>query len=177
MKAITRDGGPTRARSASLRACVTVALTVATLATSLQLGYGAAAAQTAPSSSLPPSPPGSFPPVDGTAAKSGKQPPSVNVPTPDPAVAGRPPALPQVKAGQELVDRRTVNSKTFVGGQPGQLRTEFYDEPVHFKDAQGRWADIDDTLVASTDGRRHSTANAFDLSMAATSTDGAGVRP
>lgn len=176
MKTITGTAGPTRTRSVPPRVWVTVALTLTMLATSLQLGNGAAAAQTAPSSASPPSSPGSFPPVDSAAGKNGKKPPSVTIPSPDPAVVGRPPALPQVKAGQELVDRRTANSKTFAGDQPGQLRTEFHDGPVHFQDAQGRWADIDDTLVVSKDGRRHNKSNAFDLSVAATSTDGAVAR-
>ncbi|MGH9279164.1 MAG: DNRLRE domain-containing protein [Acidimicrobiales bacterium] len=84
--------------------------------------------------------------------------------------------MAQAKPGEELVDRRTANSRTFVGDEPGQLRTELYDAPVHFKDAQGRWADIDESLVAGTDGRRHAAANAFDLSVAASSTDAALAR-
>lgn len=158
------------------RAGVTMALVVATLAAS-QVGVTPSLAQTAPSSSTSPSKtPASFPAVDATAAKTDKEPPSSDVPTPDRAVAGQPPALPQAKPGEELLDRRTANSKTFIGDQPGQLRTELYDGPVHFKDAQGRWADIDETLVVAKDGRRHAAANAFDLSVASSSTDTAVAR-
>ncbi|MGH9222546.1 MAG: DNRLRE domain-containing protein [Acidimicrobiales bacterium] len=151
---------------------IMMAVAVMVLLGSPQLGIAASSAQTA----TPPKSPSSFPSVDPTAAKGGKQPPSTEVATPDRAVAGQPPALPQVKPGEELVDRRTANSKTFVGDQPGQLRTALYDGPVHFKDAQGRWADIDESLVAARDGRRHAAANAFDLSVASSSTDVAVAR-
>ncbi|MGH9224174.1 MAG: GDSL-type esterase/lipase family protein [Acidimicrobiales bacterium] len=163
-------GGQHRPSRNSRRSWVMMVLVVATIAGSLELGLRPSSAQT------PPSSPASFPSVDATAANAGKEPPSSDVPTPDEAVAGQPPVLAQAKPGEELVDRRTASSKTFAGDQPGQLRTELYDGPVHFKDAQGRWADIDETLVAAKDGRRHAAANAFDLSLASSSTDAAVAR-
>ncbi len=139
----------------------------------LQLGTGAAAAQTAPSS--PASTPSSFPPVD-PKGPSGKAPPEVEVPNPDVAAVGKPSVPPATKPGEELLDRRTVKSKTFATDKPGELRTEFYDAPVNFKDPQGRWFAIDDTLGASKDGRRGNAANVFDLSVADSSTDKAVAR-
>ncbi|MDQ4070904.1 MAG: hypothetical protein M3203_15755, partial [Actinomycetota bacterium] len=78
--------------------------------------------------------------------------------------------------GEELVERRTATSKTFAGERPGELRSELYAGPVHYRDAQGRWLPIDTTLGASTNGRRHSKANTFDLSLADSGVDAAVAR-
>jgi hypothetical protein len=175
MKTITTPGSSTqRKRSLSVRLGVTVALTLATLTGSLPLLNGLAAAQTPSLSASPPTSPASFP--DPTEAKSRNQPPSAKVPSPDPAVVGQPPSVPRGKPGDELVERRTASSKTFVADELGQLRTTLYEAPVHFKDAQGRWIDIDDTLGASKDGRRSNGPNVFDLSIADKSTDKALAR-
>ena len=170
---IGRLAGRARKHSVSHRACVTVAMALAVMASPLQLGNGAAAAQTAPSG--PASTPSSFPPVDPSAPTS-KPPPEVEVPIPDVASVGKPSVPPAPKPGEELLDRRTVNSKTFTTDKPGELRTELYEAPVHFKDPQGRWTAIDDTLGTSKDGRRRNTANVFDLSLADSSTDKAVAR-
>jgi endonuclease/exonuclease/phosphatase family metal-dependent hydrolase len=148
-------------------------MAVAVMAGPLQLGNGAAAAQTSPSS--PASAPSSFPPVDPKAS-TGKAPPEVEVPIPDVAAVGKPPMPSAAKAGEELLERRTAASKTFVGDEPGQLRTTVFQAPVHFKDPQGRWVDIDDALGAPKDGRRRNGANAFGLSIAEKSTDKALAR-
>lgn len=85
-------------------------------------------------------------------------------PAADPARAlPAPPVIPRPKPGEELLDRRTVNSKTLATDKPGELRTELYEALVHFKDRHGRWTAIDDTLGTSKDGRRRNTANVFDL--------------
>ena len=73
--------------------------------------------------------------------------------------------------GQELVDRRTATSKTFVGERPGELRTELYASPLHYRDSRGRWADIDADLGSSKDGRRRSGANSFGLAIADSAAD------
>ena len=50
----------------------------------------------------------------------------------------------------EAVERRTERSRTFLNDD-GTFETEFYDIPVHFQPAQGRWQPIDNTLVAAAD--------------------------
>ncbi|MDP9421078.1 MAG: DNRLRE domain-containing protein [Actinomycetota bacterium] len=47
---------------------------------------------------------------------------------------------------QELVERRTEDSRTFVG-QDGKFETVFYGGPIHYRDARGQWQPIDNTLV------------------------------
>ncbi|MGI8984753.1 MAG: RHS repeat domain-containing protein [Acidimicrobiales bacterium] len=96
---------------------------------------------------------------------------------PDPATFGKPPVIQSSqRPGEELLERRTATSKTFVGDEPGQLHAQLFDAAVHFKNAQGRWVDIDDTLAASKDGRRTNAANVFGLSVADSSTDKALAR-
>ncbi len=51
------------------------------------------------------------------------------------------------KAG-EVVERRTERSKTVVT-EDGRNETQFYDVPVHFKDAKGKWQKIDTKVVPS----------------------------
>lgn len=48
---------------------------------------------------------------------------------------------------QEVVGKRTRTSKTFTTDKPGKLRTKVFSQPVHHRDPQGRWVDIDTTLV------------------------------
>jgi hypothetical protein len=73
----------------------------------------------------------------------------------------------------EVPERRTANSKTFATDRAGVFVTETANEPVHFQDAKGRWQDIDTDLVAGSNGRTRNKANAFSVSLAADSTDGA----
>jgi hypothetical protein len=152
------------------------------VASSAPLG-ATAQAQTAPpppvaAPTIPPA--ASLPPVDAT--------PPADRPVPDVAAPaleaakekagppGPPAAVATGRSGEELLDRRTAASKTFVGEEPGQLRTTVFQAPVHFKDPQGRWVDIDDGLAAPRDGRRRNGANAFGLSIAENSTDKALAR-
>lgn len=52
--------------------------------------------------------------------------------------------------GEEIPERRTEQSKTVVG-ENGLLETQFFNEPVNFKDAEGVWQKIDNTLVPSSE--------------------------
>ncbi|MGI8808327.1 MAG: hypothetical protein ACR2KK_10875, partial [Acidimicrobiales bacterium] len=149
---------------ARLRSVVVVALLAMTAGGMAPLRP--ALAQAAPPAG-PSAPTLPTPGLTGDAALAGNPVPDVPAPVVDPARAlPSPPAVPRPKAGEELVDRRTATSKTFVGDEPGQVRTALYEAPVHFKNAQGRWVDIDTTLGTSKDGRRSSGANVFDLSIA-----------
>ena len=154
---------------------VTSLMAVVLVAASLSSGraVGQTTSTTGPSASQPlPFP---LPAVD-PAAGGTVQPPTLPIVTPSVGALGQPPASLAAKPGAELVERRTATSKTFVGDEPGQLRTELYDAPVHFKDPQGRWTEIDDLLGASTDGRRRNGANAFGLSIADSAADKALAR-
>ncbi len=52
--------------------------------------------------------------------------------------------------GSELVELRTRDSRTFVGPN-GTFRTVISASSANYRDAQGAWQPIDDSLVASTD--------------------------
>src|SRR3954468_19762353 len=61
---------------------------------------------------------------------------------------------------QELVGLRTATSETF-RNPDGTLTASLYSEPVHYWTG-GRWADIDDTLVADSGAyARVNAANRF----------------
>src|SRR5829696_5852154 len=51
----------------------------------------------------------------------------------------------------ELADRRTRTSKT-VRAASGKLTTSVYPQPIHYRDAGGRWQPIDTRLSASRAG-------------------------
>ncbi len=53
--------------------------------------------------------------------------------------------------GAEIASLRTASSKTFVGPH-GTLQAHIYPVAVNYKDANGDWQPIDDTLVPGTDG-------------------------
>ncbi len=158
------------------RAAAAFALTIALVVMILPMAPTAASAQpagttaandpatTSPTPPAPP-PPDSTPPSDHPI-------PSVAAAGGDPAtVLPAPPSTPAGTPGQEIVERRTATSKTFVGDHSGEFRTEVYTAPIHYRDAQGRWADIKAGLGASKDGRRHNGADSFDLSVADSATD------
>ncbi len=52
----------------------------------------------------------------------------------------------------EVVEDRTVDSKTFQTSTPGVYRTEFYTAPVHLEDEKGGWVDVSPDLVAEGGG-------------------------
>lgn len=83
------------------------------------------------------------------------------------ALAARPPDPP---AGTELVERRTAATKTFATAERGTFRTSTFSGPVHYRDAAGRWAEIDASLSRSPDSRYRPAAGLADSSIAASST-------
>lgn len=175
---------PVRTKQGGERAWV-VAMLVAVLVSSLQLGIGPARAQTtAPS---PPVPPSSFPSAAPTTTSPSPAPPRPSSFPPvarslgdaPPAVDAHPPGLsmigpvPVAAPGEELTDRRTSTSKTFVGDAPGEFRTEIYAQPINYKDERGHWTRIDPSLGAATNGRRVSKANATTVDLAEQADDDA----
>ncbi len=65
-------------------------------------------------------------------------------------VGGPPPE--HVERGTDVEDRsrRTRDSRTFVTPE-GLHRTEIYSGSIHYRDGQGQWQEIDNTLVASSE--------------------------
>lgn len=135
----------------------------------------AASAQTAsPSATSPPTPPAAGRPAPDTTPPADHPMPSVPAPDADPAkILPTAPTVAAAPAGQEVVSLRTATSKTFVGDHPGELRTEVYTAPVHYKDAKGNWVDINTDLTPSKNGRRSQVANGLDVSLADSATDAA----
>lgn len=160
-----------RARLWSVVVVVLLALTIAGLSP-LRPAFAQSAPPPGPSTPTLPAPD-----PTGEAALAGVPVPDAPAPVIDPAsVLPPPPAVSRPKPGEELLDRRTATSKTFIADELGQLRTTLYEAPVHFKDAQGRWVGIDDSLGASKDGRRSNGPNVFGLSIADKSTNKALAR-
>lgn len=61
---------------------------------------------------------------------------------------------PALAPGEEIVERRTENAKTFATSKPGHFVTNVYSSPVHFRDERSQsWREIDTTLDIGTDGR------------------------
>ncbi|MEX0790253.1 MAG: DNRLRE domain-containing protein [Actinomycetota bacterium] len=83
---------------------------------------------------------------------------------------GSPPKVKRWVPNQELVEKRTATSKTFMGEKPGQLETRLYSDAVHFKDG-AKWTEIDSGLSGRTGGRRTSKANSFELQFADRASD------
>ncbi|WP_433364291.1 DNRLRE domain-containing protein [Actinoplanes sp. CA-142083] len=111
----------------------------------------------------PPPAPGSVlrpPPAKGRAVPPGAAAPSAVLPAADkpvPAVA-----TPPARRVRELTDRRTATTKFFVLAD-GRVQAEVGREPVHYRDAKGKWQDIDTRAVAGkTAGYPYaSTRNSF----------------
>ena len=88
-------------------------------------------------------------------------------PLPGPT-ATAPPANTRAPApGEELVERRTETSKTFATEKPGKFLTRVASEPIHFRSADGRWSDIDTTLVPKGPDRLAPRATPANLELAA----------
>jgi len=62
--------------------------------------------------------------------------------------------------GQELAARRTANSRTFADDH-GLVRTRIYAQPVNFRNGQGHWQSIDNTLVTDGTGGARNRANSY----------------
>lgn len=111
------------------------------------------------------------PPMVQEAQANAAPPSSASPPSLDATQLVTPPDLGPPKQAAELVDRRTATTKTFATDRPGAFVTESSAAPVHFRDPQGRWQDIDTTLAPAKDGRLHTKATGFDLSVASDATD------
>ena len=62
---------------------------------------------------------------------------------------------------QELVEKRTENSKTF-SNDDGTLTTEISQKPIHYKDTHNNWEEIDNVLVENKSEKVfENKANAF----------------
>ena len=82
-----------------------------------------------------------------------------------PADAGQP--MPPASRVRELADRRTANG-TFFQLSDGRVQAEISTSPVHYRDGQGRWQDVDTRVADSaTPGfpkarsRQYSRSSAF----------------
>lgn len=98
----------------------------------------------------------------------GVQPAAAATPAPVGGLIGQP------MVGEEVVDLRAEDSKTFVGHVPGQFVTKVAAGPLHFKDRVGKWADIDTDL--GVQGRRKTKATAVPVEVATDATDPSLVR-
>ncbi|MGZ4134931.1 MAG: hypothetical protein ACXVPC_07195, partial [Tumebacillaceae bacterium] len=65
---------------------------------------------------------------------------------------------------QEIVEARTENSKRFLNPD-GTYTEKIYNAPVHYKDASGKWANIDSTLETDSNGKSHNKANRFSIDL------------
>ncbi len=116
--------------------------------------------------------PGSFPDRQGQTTPPELLPNDQPATKPNPeAFSGKRDLAPAQPAGQELVELRTSTSKTFVGDNPGERRTEVYGAPVHYQNPQGHWIDLDTDLAPSKNGRRHQVSNGLDVSLADSGND------
>ncbi|HEU4347706.1 MAG TPA: DNRLRE domain-containing protein, partial [Actinoplanes sp.] len=73
--------------------------------------------------------------------------PARTVPARLPEGAGE--SMPRAGRVRELTDRRTANGKVFELSD-GRVQAEVSTEPVHYRDGQGRWQEVD-TRVAGSD--------------------------
>ena len=102
----------------------------------------------------------------GAASPTGATPAAAPVPT----EAAPKPSPEPTGEGRELVDRRTETSSTFTTGTPGVFHTVTYTRPVHVRQADGTWADIDQTLLPAG-GRFHTAGTADGVTVGGTSAD------
>lgn len=54
--------------------------------------------------------------------------------------------------GEEVVERRTEDSRTVVA-EDGSFETTFYQGAIHYRDGEGAWQGIDNTLVPANPGK------------------------
>ncbi|HEX8085061.1 MAG TPA: DNRLRE domain-containing protein [Solirubrobacteraceae bacterium] len=79
------------------------------------------------------------------------------------AAAARATLKRELRVGHEVVRLRTRTSKTFVG-RDGEKVARLYTSPVHYRDAAGRWRDID-TRLQELHGRLLNRRNSFSTSL------------
>jgi len=80
-----------------------------------------------------------------------------------------PPAAPDYAPAEERVelpDRRTTTSNTY-RLPDGSLQTEIFQAPVNYRDEEGNWEAIDESLREAPDGHLTNVANSFDLTLPA----------
>jgi RHS repeat-associated protein len=85
-------------------------------------------------------------------------------PTAPAPAPGQAPATGKGAVGPELTGRRTRNSKTFTAPGGRGMVTRVYPGAVHFKDAHGKWAQIDDT-VEQAGGKLRNRRNRYQLEL------------
>lgn len=73
--------------------------------------------------------------------------------------------------GEEIVDLRTETSKVFATADPSRNEARLYSGPVHFRDAEGAWREIDTTL-ASVGSVARPAATGFGLELPLNATAG-----
>ncbi len=112
--------------------------------------------------------PGFAPPVDrpakGLAENEAKA-----------AALARSQSGPRGSVKEEVTSKRTAASRTVRDSVTGVLTTEVFSEAVHYQDAKGAWAPIDNTLAAAPGGEGGwaNKANRFTATFPADLTDGA----
>lgn len=60
----------------------------------------------------------------------------------------------------EIIEKRTATSKTF-DNLDGTYSTEISQQPIHFKDGNGKWEEIDNKLIEKENNKIQNTANDF----------------
>ncbi|HEU5143410.1 MAG TPA: hypothetical protein VFU04_09665, partial [Solirubrobacterales bacterium] len=90
-------------------------------------------------------------------------------PTPAPETAEGPTTQGSSDAGRALVElesRRTASSRTFALSN-GSYETRIYQAPVHYREVDGQWSPIDETLRPDGRSALSNGANSFDLDLPA----------
>lgn len=75
-----------------------------------------------------------------------------------------PPAL-EATPGEEIVSRRSANSRTFATATPDKFKTQLFSRPVHYRTG-GKWARIDPRLVRDDDGTFTNNADEVNVDIA-----------
>jgi RHS repeat-associated protein len=73
-------------------------------------------------------------------------------------------AAPAPRVVSEIVDERTATTRTFELSN-GQLMTRLYQAPVNYRDEDGDWMPIDESLAETAAGGLTNAANSFDLQL------------
>jgi RHS repeat-associated protein len=95
--------------------------------------------------------------------------PGLATPTPPPPVPASGPA--EAPPDEEIPGRRTRESKTFATGRADQFVTHAYSGVVHHQDHQGRWLDIDTSLIELGNRRFHARSTSARLDVAPVAND------
>lgn len=82
------------------------------------------------------------------------------------AAAPSPASDTTTTVGEEKMSLRSRFSKTFSTDEPQVYRTRWFSTPVHYRDKQDQWREIDHRLMGSGQDRWANAANDFGLSVA-----------